>query len=666
MTKFNESDKYAWLRDPNWPNVTNPEILQFLNKYNQEFDDYLSCHQTQVERLFSEIKGRIAEDDQSYPILKDDYQYWSFIKAGQEYWTYARKKNGNTEILLDINQLAENRDYCNVANVEVSPNHRYIAYAVDYNGDEKFTVFVKDLNTGEIIDCLISNAFPSLEWDKHSLGFYYLPTNEYWRADKLFYHQLGCDPKQDLLLLHEQDATFRISIAKSESEQFLFVYSSSSNENECYTVNLDEPLKLSLFAKRIPLRKNYLSHHEEHFYIRTNDTGRNFRLARTDVKARGDWQELIAHNNDVYLENVITLKDHLIIETKELGLPQIIIMDYKLSLLNKVEFAAPSYHSSAVFTTFDTIFLRYNYSALNQPQSVYEINLHDFSQHLRKQQAIPSGFDSHEYTVERVFAPSANDPQVMIPISLVYKREMFKHDGSNPLYLYGYGSYGYAIPSSFRSTIVSLLDRGFVYAIAHIRGGDDLGYDWYESAKYLTKKRTFEDFIDCALHLCKEQYSSAGNIAIAGGSAGGMLVGACMNMRPDLYRAVIAHVPFVDVLNTMLDETLPLTPGEFNEWGNPKNPEFYEYIKSYSPYDNIESKDYPALFVTAGLTDPRVTYWEPAKWVAKLNELKTDSNQILFKTNMGAGHAGKSGRFEHLREYAEEFCFVLETFGINE
>lgn len=662
-----QQDQYAWLRDNNWPNVSDTKVLDFLNSHNSKVEAYLNANKQQVEELFEEIKSRIAEDDATVPVAKGDYLYWSFIRKGQEYWTYCRRPkdddSAEAEVILDINQLAQNQEYCNVAAIGVSPNHQLLAYAVDFNGDERFTIYIKDLASGNIIDNHTCNAFSSFEWSADSKGIYYLPANEFWRADKLCYHHLGAPKSDDSLILSEDDPSFRIAIHKSESERYIVVYVSSSNENDVLLIDQEHDFKtIQTFAKRQPNRKIYLSHHLEHFYFLTNDTGRNFRLVQAPISSFQDWQELIPADSNIYLEELHCFQNYLCLQSKELGLTQLKVYDYQLQLLHQVQFSAPSYQAAIIFTTYDASSLRYSYSALNQPQTIYELDFTAFETTLRKQTVIPCGFNSADYVVERIFAPSREGDDIQIPISLVYNKSLVSKGTAAPLYLYGYGSYGYAIPAGFRGTIVSLLDRGFIYAIAHIRGGDDLGYDWYESAKFLNKKRTFNDFIDCAQYLCNQGYSHPGDIVIAGGSAGGMLVGACMNMRPELFKAVVAHVPFVDVLNTMLDESLPLTPGEFNEWGNPKQKEYYDYIMSYSPYDNIEAKQYPALFVTAGLSDPRVTYWEPAKWVAKLQELKTDDNPILLKTNMGAGHAGKTGRFEHLREYAEEFCFVLDQF----
>ena len=660
---------YGWLRDNNWPDVKDKEVLEYLNKENAYCDEVMKPRQDITDLLYQELKDRIKEEDYTVPVKIDDYYYYSFIEKGQDYWVHARKKgalDNDKQVTLDENELAQGKDFLNIRAVEESPDHKLLAYSADYDGDERYTIYLKNIDEGENLKDEIDNTFGNVIWHENNQGFFYIPANEQWRAKEIYYHEIGADKSQDKLIYKEDDETYSAWIGKSDSKQFIFLGSSCSNATEAYYISLDDPeMKPQLILKREENHLYSVNHHNDYFYIQTNDAGKNFRVVKTFVTAlsKENWQEVIPHSDKVYIERIDLYQDHMVVSTKELGLNKIEIINLNDKTSQFIGFPDPAYSASLQYTTFDAQAIRFSYSSLNTPFSIREYNFKSQNIQILKTQEIPSGFDSSEYAVERVWVTARDKEKV--PVSLVYKKSLFKKDGSNPLYLWGYGSYGISIPPSFNRNIISLVNRGFVYAIAHIRGGDDLGFEWYEKAKFLNKRLTFWDFIDSAQHLIEEKYTSKGNIVIAGGSAGGMLMGVSVNEAAELYKCAVAHVPFVDVLNTMLDESLPLTPGEFKEWGNPKDKKYYDYIKSYCPYSNVKVQDYPAMFVTAGISDPRVTYWEPAKWVAKLREIKTDNNLLLLKTNMETGHFGKSGRFEYLKEVALEYNFILKNFSLE-
>lgn len=659
------TDKYSWLRDPNWPKSTDQKILSYLNKWNEECEDHMKPLKQSIDSLFAEMKGRIKEDDISAPVKRDEYFYYSYIKKGDSYWTRARKyksMDAQEEIILDENVESKGHEFFKVGDISVSPDHSKIAYSLDTQGSERFTIFIKDIKTGQLIDSAVSDAFGDMVWDTNNTGFFYIPTGKEWRSEKVYYHKLGEPQKEDALIYHEHDKTFWLDITKSEDRKYLFITSKSGNSSEVRYINLT---KATIVPTLVFERKTdviyYLSHHSGYFYIMTNDLGKNNRIARfKPSESIENAEEICPTSKDIYIKNFHMYQNHLCIERRRLGLPEIQLIRLNDLMPYTVDFKEASYDATVIFTTFEAEAIRYEYSSLACPRTTFEYNFTTSEYKTLKVQEIPSGFDKSKYVVQREWATAQDGTQV--PISLVYRKDLFTNDGRNPLYLYGYGSYGHAIPAAFRGTIISLLDRGFVYAIGHIRGGDDLGYEWYESAKFLNKKRTFEDFIACAYHLIDKNYTTLGQITICGGSAGGMLIGYCINNAPELYKAAVLHVPFVDVLSTMLDDSLPLTPLEFKEWGNPKDEGFYEYMKSYSPVDNVKAQNYPNIFITSGLNDPRVTYWEPAKFAAKLQDMKLDANALLLKTNMSAGHGGKSGRYDAIKEVAEEFAFVLDCY----
>ena len=660
-------DDYAWMRDTKWPNVEHKEILSYLKAENLNAESYFSNLSNLKQEIVEELKGRIQLSDQSTPVRKDDYWYYNRIEEESQYKLYCRVKSSIRnaakfiaqsdnleEIILDIPFLAQNKSFYNLGGFSISPNGNYLAYSYDDTGNERYKINVKNLETSELLDIEICDASSQIIWHKSIFGFFYTKIDENWRSLQLFFYNINNDTHS--LIYEEKDHLYNLSISQTNIGKFLLLNISGHSANEIRVLDLEileEGLieNLILVSEREEKRFYDIEHHGGYFYIRHNSSTKTkeFFLSRALISKPDDWQQILREFNLDYLVSFDVTQSSLLLNIKKDGLPYLMIFD--IANLQKIEELYFISGEARIYSTnFEDDDIRLDISSLIQPSSIY---LRDGvgNKILLKQQLIPSGFDSELYHVERVKI-------ALVPCTIVYRKDKFKKDGNNPLYLYGYGSYGISIPTSFRSSIISLLDRGVVYAIAHIRGGDDLGFEWYESAKFLNKKRSFEDYIAICDYLTKEGYCK--KIIASGGSAGGMLVGAVLNMRPELFQAAILHVPFVDVLNTMLDENLPLTPGEFKEWGNPKDPEYFEYIKSYSPYDNITSQEYPPMFVTAGLSDPRVGYWEAAKWVAKLREMKLGDHPIIFKTNMKQGHKGASGRFSYLEEIAEEFAFVVD------
>ena len=656
------SDPYFWLREKD-----NPEVVQYLEAENAYTETVLAEYAEVREQLYQELKSRIKEDDSSVPAKSDNYYYYSRVEAGKQYNIYCRKKDSldsPESIILDSNVLAAGMPYFSLGVFDVSPNHQLLAYSIDTDGSESYTVYFKDLASGELLSDRLENTYYSSAWSNDNQSFYYTVLDDNLRPYRLYRHRLGQLQSEDELIYEESDAQFFISCSKSRDDKYIFLSCDGKITSEVYFMSASDPqAKPNLIAPRERGIEYSVTHHEGYFYILTNENAQNFRILRTPVDSldKRNWQEFLAHDPEVLLEDIDEFKDYLIISDRYRGLARLRIYYCKENSFYNIDFPDPVY---AVFGSanyeYNTHVYRFGYSSLILPNTIYEYDLRSHTKQVLKQDEIPGGYDASLYTSERIYATSYDGTQV--PISLVYAKNLAK-DGSNPLYLYGYGSYGYSLDAYFSTKRLSLLERGFIWAMAHIRGGSEMGRKWYEDGKFLKKKNTFYDFIACAEHLIKEGYTSKGNIAISGGSAGGLLVGTVLNWRPDLLRAAIANVPFVDVLNTMLDDTLPLTQLEYDEWGNPQEREFYEYIRSYSPYDNVKAQNYPHILITAGLNDPRVTYWEPAKWTAKLRSLKTDQNLLLLKTNLSAGHGGASGRYEYLKEIALEYTFLLLTFG---
>lgn len=662
------TDEYHWLRDIKWPNVDDKEIIEYLQAENKYSEQFFQPLQEEKDKIFEELKGRIKLADQSTYVKKDNNYYYLITEENTEYPIYCRKigsVDASEEIILDINVLAKDNKFTDVGLVAVSPDHTLLAYSVDFTGDEKYTIKVYNLKTKQYLPDEIHNVSRNIIWHEGLKGFFYMPINENSRCDKLMFRSLGDVISNDKLVHHITNPLYQLNAGKSSSRQYIFIDISGHNENEIYAIEMSDH---SFQPKLIRAAKDGIfynvKHNGDNFYINTNEGAKNFRIVLVNVhNFQNDlWKnDYIPEDSGKYLSSFAITRNYLIVNYRDQGLPVIKIKHLKEQDEKIIHFPDAAFTASAMSTNFDEDDIRVNYSSLARPNTTYSYDFDSDQLSILKVQEIPSGFNPEEYMVERIFA---DNDGVKVPVTLLYKKSLFNKDRKNPLYLYGYGSYGVSIPVSFRNTAISLVNRGFIYALAHIRGGDDLGHDWYEAAKFLNKKRTFDDFIAVSKELIKEKYTSQGNIVICGGSAGGMLIGAVINKQPELFKAALAHVPFVDVLNTMLDEQLPLTPGEFKEWGNPKELDYFNYIKSYSPYDNIKAQNYPSLFITAGISDPRVGYWEAAKWAAKIRATKLDDNILLLKTNMDSGHKGSSGRFDYLKEAADDIIFIFRVFGI--
>ncbi len=596
--------------------------------------------------------------------------YYTRTIEGKNYPVHCRKKGSLEaveEILLDVNALAEGKKYCHVFAVRPSPDHKLLAFAEDYEGDETYTLRIKDLSAGAMLADAIAGIDAAAEWANDNRTMFYLTLDSTRRPYKLFRHKLGETTDKDTELHHEADETFGLNLSKSRSRKFLILDLRSTMTREVRVLSADDPAgALVLIEPRKRGHEYEIEHHGDRFFIVTNDQARNFRLMATPTVTPGQshWKEVIPHREKVKLDNVESFADYLLIQERDEGLPRLRIRKLADNSDHMVEFAEPAY---AVFPMgneeFKTDTLRFQYQSLITPRSVFDYNMNSKKRELLKRDEVLGGFDPDRYVTERIFATASDGTRV--PIILAYRKGLSK-DGKNPAFLNAYGSYGASSDTFFSSDQVSLLDRGFVYALANIRGGGELGRPWYEDGKLLKKKNTFTDFIACAEHLIAEKYTSPDRIAIQGGSAGGLLMGAVTNMRPDLFKVVLAQVPFVDVINTMLDPTIPLTTLEYDEWGNPNDKAYYDYMYSYSPYDNVAAKGYPNILVKTGLNDPRVAYWEPAKWVARLRATKTDSNRLLFKTRMESGHGGASGRYDRWKDTAFDYAFILDTLDIRE
>jgi oligopeptidase B len=682
-------DPYAWLRDPGYPEVTDKAILAHLEAENAWFEAAMAPHQGLIETLFQEMRGRIKEDDSSVPQKDGDWFYWRSFEEGAQYRKWWRApvagnppvpKSGDeltgAELLIDEPALAQGLDYFRLGTFDLSEDGTRLAYATDDDGSERYTIRFRDLTGGTApSDAIpgvrapwgedaVEGTLGSILFAKDGESLLYGLVDEHWRTRTIKLHRLGTPVADDVVLYHEEDPGFSVGVGLTQSRNWIVLTASDHTTSEVRLLRYDDPTAPALLvAPRRTGREYDVEEHDGILYIRTNDTHTNFRLVTAPIDRPDDWTELLPPSADFYLTDVTTFADFLVVEGREHGLDRIRIHDYSGALRTQIDFPEASYTASlddnpeyAVST------LRIVYESMVTPGTVLDYDVATGARTVLKVQEIPSGYDASRYATERLEIEARDGTRV--PVSIVYRKN-FPKDGTGALYLYGYGAYGLAMEPGFGTARMSLLDRGMAFAIAHIRGGDDLGQQWYLDGKLDKRTNTFNDFVDVARGLIARGYTAAGRIAIAGGSAGGELMGAVMNQAPELWGAVAAHVPFVDVLNTMLDPDLPLTPGEWPEWGNPiEDPAAFATIRGYSPYDNVTAQAYPPLLVTAGLNDPRVTYWEPAKWVARLRELKTDDNLIVFKTNMGAGHGGKSGRFESLRETAEEFAFLLWQLGL--
>ncbi len=663
------TDDYYWLKDQGYPKVDDPDVLAYLKAENAYFEAQMAPHQPLVETIFQEMKGRIKEDDSSVPQKDGNYIYWSKFDAGTQYKKHYRKPvaGGPDQLILDENELAKGKEYFRLGVLSISPDDRLMAYAYDDNGSERFEAHVRDLATGAELPDIIPGTLSSIVWTSDSKGFVYGLANENWRTDNAYYHRLGDDPAKAKLLYKEADIGFGVGVGLTVQEDWIVIATGDNATSEIRLVPASDPTATPIMVSPRKVKREYsVDVRDGTLYILTNDDHVNFRIATASLEKPGDWKTLIAGSDQHYLTGIDLFKNFYVTEGRIDGLDQIEIRDYAdAEKVQRIPFPEASYDAGLGDNPeYDVTKLRLGYESMVTPDTVFDYDIATKKFTTLKVQEIPSGYDAAQYTTERLMVQARDG--AMVPVSVVYKKG-FKKDGSQPLHLYAYGAYGYATPPGFSTTRLSLLDRGFAYGIAHIRGGDDLGYQWYLDGKLEKRTNTFNDFVDVGRALIEQGYTSKGKLTASGGSAGGELMGAVANQAPELFGAIAAHVPFVDVLNTMLDESLPLTPGEWPEWGNPiKDKAAFELIRSYSPYDNVEAKAYPPMLYTGGLNDPRVTYWEPAKMVAKLRDMKTDDNVLLMKINMGAGHGGKSGRFERLRENAEEAAFLLWQLGMAE
>jgi oligopeptidase B len=662
-------DPYAWIKDPGYPEVTDKDVLAYLEAENAYFESVMAPHKPLTDRLYEEMKGRIKEDDSSVPQKDGDWLYWTAFETGGQYRKWWRKPvaGGPDELILDEPALAEGKEYFRLGAFSVSNNAKLLAYAIDDNGSERFEVRVKDLTTGEHLPDVIPGMLSEIVWTADDSGFLYGLANEQWRTDNARLHRLGTPISEDVELFKEADEGFRVGVSETSSRKWIVIASGDHVTSEIWLLPADNVLAEPICVSPRKVGREYdVDEHDGTLFIHTNDTDPNFRLCTAPIESPGEWTELIGPSRHFYMTGIDCFRDFFIVDGREDGLDQIEIHRYDSHIApQRIVFPEASYDAGLGNNPeYAMDVLRVGYESMVTPGTEYDYDVATGELTVLKVQEIPSGYDAEKYRTERLKITARDGTEV--PVSIVYPKD-FPKDGSAPLFLYAYGAYGYAIPPGFSTGRLSLLDRGFAYAIAHIRGGDDLGQQWYLDGKLEKRTNTFNDFVDVAKGLIADGWTSAGKIAIAGRSAGGELMGAVVNSDPDLWGAVIADVPFVDVLNTMLDESLPLTPGEWPEWGNPiEDKAAFELIRSYSPYDQVGAHAYPPMFISGGLNDPRVTYWEPAKWAAKLRATKTDDNVLLLKTNMGAGHGGKSGRFESLREAAEEHAFVLWQLGVED
>ncbi|MEZ4884923.1 MAG: S9 family peptidase [Chitinophagales bacterium] len=652
-------DNYYWLNDRE-----NPKVIDYLNAENDYKKSMLAHTKPLQKTLFEEMVGRIKQTDMTVPYFLNGYHYYVRYEQEKEYPIYCRKEgslDASEQIMLNVNDLAEGHNYFNVTGLSVSPDNRYLAFGVDKVSRRIYTIHFKDLMTGEVLTETIANTTGSAVWANDNKTIFYTVKDESLRAYKVFKHQFGVTTLEDEEVYHETDETFVTFAYKTKSKQFILIGSHSTLSTEYRYLDANKPDgNFQLIQARERDHEYQVYHYKDKFYFKTNWNAKNFRLMETSIlqTTKENWKEVIPHREDTMLEDVGFFDNYLVLDERRRAVNYLRVINWSDKSEYYIDFGEDVY--SVYLGTnpdFHTDVLRYGYTSLTTPNSVVDINMKTQEKTLQKQQEVLGGFDANNYQSERLFANALDGTE--IPISVVYRKGLVKN-GDNPLLLYGYGSYGVNIDPYFSAARLSLIDRGFVYVIAHIRGGEEMGRYWYEDGKLLKKKNTFSDFITCAEYLIDLQFTNSSKMFAMGGSAGGLLMGTVLNMRSDLFKGVIAAVPFVDVVTTMLDESIPLTTGEFDEWGNPKNKEYYEYMLSYSPYDNIEAKDYPALLITTGLHDSQVQYWEPAKWVAKLRELKTDDNPVLLHTNMETGHGGASGRFKRFKEVAMEYAFLLD------
>lgn len=667
-------DNYYWLKERE-----NPEVIDYLKAENAYLEAMMKHTEPLQDQLFKEITGRIKQDDMSVPVKHHGYWYYTRFEEGMEYPLYCRKpakagdnpaiisnevahSSADEQVLLDGYEMSKGYAFFDVGGYSISPDNRLIAYSIDTVSRRQYQIFFKEVASGKMFSEVIQNTSGNMVWANDNKTVFYSVKDESLRSCRIMRHEIGTDPKDDVEVYYEDDATFYAFVSKTKSEKYIVIILESTLTSEIRFIDADRPKdEFRVFNPRQHDLLYGVGHYGDYFYILTNaDGARNYKIMRTPVGAteKANWEEVIAHREDVLIEDYDIFNDFLVIEERCQGLVNLRVMSWDGKTDYYINFGEPAYTvETSANPEFDTHQLRYIYTSMTTPATVYQYDMVEKKAELLKRQEVVGGFNPSDYVTERLMAPAKDG--VMVPISLVYRKGLVKN-GDNPLVLYGYGSYGNSMDAYFSISRLSLLDRGFVWAITHVRGGEEMGRWWYEDGKLLKKKNTFTDFIACGEYLIKEGFTNSRKMFAMGGSAGGLLVGAVANMAPELFRGIVAQVPFVDVVTTMLDDSIPLTTGEYDEWGNPNEKEYYDYILSYSPYDNVEAKDYPAMFVSTGLHDSQVQYWEPAKWVAKLRELKTDDNPLYLKTDMDYGHGGASGRFEPFHEVAMEYAFILD------
>jgi len=682
LHEFKESggsrvDNYYWMKlSDEQKNATTKDeqtqkVLDYLNAENDYLKAKMKDSEGLQEKIYTEIIGRIKQTDESVPYQDNGYWYYTRYEEGQEYPVYCRKAGslqGKEEVMLNVNDMAKGHDYFQVTGLSVSEDNTILAYGVDTVGRRRYTIHFKNLKTGVETDTPIPNTEGQVTWANDNKTIFYSKKDSVTlRSNRIFKHKLGADPSKDQLIFEETDETFYTGVYKTKSNKYIIIWSGSTLTNYYQTVEANSPDgKFKEFSPRERGLEYSIDHYGDKFYVVTNLDAKNFKLMETTIAktSKENWREKIAHRNDTLLQGIEIFKDYLVLSERANANSLMQIIDQKTGAKHYLDFGEPAYTVfPSINLDFNTELLRYGYTSLTTPSSTFDYNMKTRERKLLKQQEIVGGYNPQDYQTERAWATAKDGTRV--PLSMVYKKGI-KKDGGNPTLLYAYGSYGASTDPTFSITRLSLLDRGFIYAIAHIRGGQEMGRQWYEDGKLFKKKNTFTDYIDCAEFLIEDGYTKADKLFAMGGSAGGLLMGAVVNMRPDLFKGVVAKVPFVDVISTMMDESIPLTTGEFDEWGNPKNPEYYMYMLDYSPYDQVKPQAYPNMLVTTGLHDSQVQYWEPAKWVAKLRELKTDDNTLLLRTNMETGHGGTTGRFKVYKETAQEYAFMLNLAGIKE
>ncbi|MBL1280736.1 MAG: S9 family peptidase [Fluviicola sp.] len=671
-------DNYFWMRlsdeqkNAETPDAQTQDVLDYLNAENDYLEAKMKHTEGFQEELFEEITSRIKQDDESVPVFKNGYLYYSRFEKGQDYGLNCRKKgdeNGEEEIILNQPEMAKDESYFALGGMSVSPDNKLMAFSTDLISRREYTIYIKSIADDQLYSDKIEQTTGGITWANDNKTIFYTKKDPVTlRSNQIYRHTLGTNQSDDVLVFEEKDETFGCAVFKTKSNKYLMIQSWQTLSSEVQFLDADNPT--GEWKTILPREENHeysANHFGDDFYIKTNDGAKNFKLVKTPVSAtsKENWTEVIAHREDVLLESIDIFKNHLVISERKSGLMGIRIIKWDDNPEHYIEFNDPAYMAyTSSNPEFDTDILRYGYTSLTTPNSTFDYNMNSKEQELMKQsEVMDDTFKPENYSSERVYVTARDGAKV--PVSIVYHKDT-KLDGTAPLLLYGYGSYGASMDPYFSSVRLSLLNRGFVYAIAHIRGGQEMGRQWYEDGKLLKKMNTFNDFIDCGKEMIAKNYTSQGHLYAQGGSAGGLLMGAIINMEPNLWNGVIAGVPFVDVVSTMLDESIPLTTGEFDEWGNPKEEEYYHYIKSYSPYDNIEKKDYPNLLITTGYWDSQVQYWEPAKWIAKLRAYKTNDNLLMMSCNMDVGHGGASGRFARYKEVALEYAFLFDLEGIEE